>query len=794
MNLREYAQEPRKLASLVPWDTLVTPGVVQLKDGHLLQTIQLRGPDLDSSLESALIVQAAKLNALFKHFTSGWALWSEARRREVRSYPEAQWPDPVSARVDAERRAFFTAPRQHYDTEAYLTLVCKKPPARTQRVQGWLWAHMPARTKTDAGLLERFTDECTRTLQSLQACCQEASVLEGEQLLAYLKSTVSTKQHRVLVPEPAHYLDTYLTDQDFHGGIYPMLGPQDQPDAHLRCLGIKARGYPEATYPGIWDVLTTLPMELRAVVRYLPLDRDAADQQLNTARKSHYGQRKRGSAVLAERFSRKETALMEVAALDYAAEAAEAQAEVRKGRVSMGYLTSTVVVWDADLETVTHKTEAVEQALSSAGFSSKVETLNAVDAWRGTIPGNLYANVRRPLLHSLNLAHLFPSSSVYRGPQWNTHLSGPPVLMARGKGHTPIRVCLHEDDVGHTGLIGSTGDGKSTFLNFLCLQQRRYPEQEIVIFDKMHAARKLTAAVGGLWYDLGHAPLQPLARLHEAYEIPWAVDWLEALLTQERVSVTPDIKDDLYVALVELATWDIRKRTMTSLTGLIQHPMAKVALKMYTKDGPYGMVTDGEDDGIGNNPWLCFELNTILDTPRLLGAILPALFHRLEQRLTGVPTLYVMHEAWIAFDTAYWAERLRGWLKGFRVRNGSVVLASQSLADAVDSPIMPALLDNVATWIFTPNNKARTKQIGEYYEAVGLNERQRELLELATKKQDYYIVQNGGQSMIQLDLGPMALAFCGTPDPAEVREIEAMIEQDSTNFAENYLRARGICG
>jgi len=529
VGLREYQREPKKLASLVPWDTMLTPSIVQLKGGHLLQTMQLRGPDLDSSLDSALVVQAAKLNALFKRFSSGWALWSEARRREVRSYPEAQWPDPVSARVDAERRALFTAPRQHYDTQAYLALVCKKPPARTQRFQGWLWAHVPATAETETDLLTDFTDECTRTLQALQGCCQEASVLEGEALLAYLKSTVSTKEHRVRVPEPAHYLDSYLTDQDFHGGIYPSLGPEDHPDAYLRCLGIKARGYPEATYPGIWDVLTTLPMELRAVVRYLPLDRDAADQYLNTARKSHYGQRKRGSAVIAERFGQQATALVETAALDYAAEAAEAQAEVRKGRVSMGYCTSTVVVWDADLHTVTHKVEAVEQALASAGFSAKVETLNAVEAWRGTIPGCLTANVRRPLLHSMNLAHLFPATAPWRGVSWNTHLDGPPLMQVTGKGHTPFRLSLHDGDVGHTLIAGPTGAGKSTLLALIALQFLRYPDAQVYAWDKGQSLRCATYAVGGQWYDVAEeigALFQAGRHLDDQDTQPWDTTWI----------------------------------------------------------------------------------------------------------------------------------------------------------------------------------------------------------------------------------------------------------------------------
>ena len=48
------------------------------------------------------------------------------------------------------------------------------------------------------------------------------------------------------------------------------------------------------------------------------------------------------------------------------------------------------------------------------------ETLNAVDAWLSSIPGNAYANVRQPIVSTLNLAHMMPLSAVWAGPEKNT--------------------------------------------------------------------------------------------------------------------------------------------------------------------------------------------------------------------------------------------------------------------------------------------------------------------------------------------------------------------------------------
>ena len=52
----------------------------------------------------------------------------------------------------------------------------------------------------------------------------ECAWLDDEETLTYLHSTVSTKRHRVRVPEIPMYLDALLADQPLTGGLEPMLG------------------------------------------------------------------------------------------------------------------------------------------------------------------------------------------------------------------------------------------------------------------------------------------------------------------------------------------------------------------------------------------------------------------------------------------------------------------------------------------------------------------------------------------------------------------------------------------
>jgi energy-coupling factor transporter ATP-binding protein EcfA2 len=92
-------------------------------------------------------------------------------------------------------------------------------------------------------------------------------------------------------------------------------------------------------------------------------------------------------------------------------------------------------------------------------------------------------------VHTLNLAHLMPLSSVWAGPVRNAHLDGPPLLYAETSGSTPFRLSTHIGDVGHMLIVGPTGAGKSVLLALLALQFRRYPNSQVYVFDKGFSAR-----------------------------------------------------------------------------------------------------------------------------------------------------------------------------------------------------------------------------------------------------------------------------------------------------------------
>ncbi len=420
---------------------------------------------------------------------------------------------------------------------------------------------------------------------------------------------------------------------------------------------------------------------------------------------------------------------------------------------------------DADAKQANEKLLAVERIINGRGFVTIRETLNAVEAWLGSLPGNPYANVRQPIVHTLNLAHMMPVSAVWAGPEMNRHLNAPPLMMTETRGSTPFRLDLHVGDVGHTLIVGPTGAGKSVLLALLALQFRRFIGAQVVMFDRGRSARAAALAMGGESIELGlegTLSLQPLARIDEPGEIAFALQWVTALLTAEGVRVTPDVKDAVWTALQSLASAPKAERTLTGLAVLIQSNALVAALAPYTLEGAYGRLLDGSRSSWQQATCCTSRWKQLMQHKALIAPVLTYLFHRLEARFDGRPTLLILDEAWTFLDDALFAARIREWLKTLRKKNVAVVFATQSLADIERSTIAPALIESCPTRIFLPNDRALEPQARAVYERFGLNARQIEILSIAAPKRDYYAQTARGNRLFELGLGPVALALCGS--------------------------------
>jgi type IV secretion system protein VirB4 len=806
LELREFRSTAKGLPDLLNYAAVVDDGIVLNKDGSLSAAWAYRGDDLDSASAAELAALSARVNAAFARRGSGWMLHVDALRAPACSYPDVgAFPDRTTLLIDRERRTTYESEGAHFESRYVLTVTYLPPIDAEHAIVTFFVDGDETRDITYAGsrALEVFSGALVDIEDNLSAALRLVR-LRGrrvqdrfgrahvqDDLLRHLMVCLTGDDHVVNLPPVPMYVDSVLGAHDFCGGLRPRIGRR-----HIRPIAIT--GFPAESYPGILDFLNRLPLRYRWSTRFILLDTPDAQRQINRHRARWWQKRKSLRNLIREHTGSAATHI-DADADAMAADAVAALADASSETVKFGYYTTVIVLMDENAELVNAAARSVVKAISHAGFGARVEDVNAVEAFLGTLPGHGYPNVRRPLLHTLNLADLLPLTSIW--PGMSRHPcpfyppDSPPLAYAATTGATPFRLNLHVGDVGHSLIVGPTGSGKSTLLAFLLAQHFRYPGAQVFAFDKGFSLFVSCMASGGSYYEIGAdtgPAFTPLAQIDEPAERLWAQDWLETLVALQGVTVTPLHRRGLHRALELLASSP--SRTLTDLVSTVQDEGLRDALTPYTLAGPLGRLLDAEHDGLNDNVFQVFELDHIAALgDKNLVPVLLYLFHRVGRRLAhGKPTLVALGEAWLALSHPLFREKIREWLKTLRKANGAAILETQSISDITNSPIRDVIIESCLTKIFLPNTEAQTEHATRAYEALGLSARQIELVARAVPKRHYYYTSPLGKRLFELGLGPVALSFLGAGSREELTSARALIARFTETWPAEWLRERGL--
>jgi type IV secretion/conjugal transfer VirB4 family ATPase len=803
----ETRKQPQGLADLLLWFGLVDDGILLQRDGSLLAAWEYRGPDLQSATHAEMAAIARRLNRILR-LGSGWMIQVDSFRSFSSGYaPVGAFPDDVMALIDSERREQFGQEGSHFENEYFLALTYMPPLAASEKLHGFMMSEVAedrsAGGNTGAEALRYFKAKIRQFEDVFSAQFPvtrlKASVMNlgdgyervDDSLLAYLRRCLTGIKGPVLQPEIPVFLNDLLAMEDFRGGMDTMMG-----DRHLRTLSVDA--FPRATYPGALSVLDTVPCEYRWNTRAILMDpADAQGTIAKIGKKWKFQQRGLKDQI----FKSTGGGQLNQWAMSMVADSDGALAEAASGEVHFCYLSSSIVLQQKDKNFLDNIIGEFRKVLINRGFGVRVEDINAVDAFLGTLPGNGVAQVRRVIAHTRNYVDLMPISAVWAGEKENPSAlmppNSPPLLYAATQGGTPYRLNLHDHDVGHTLIVGPTGAGKSVQLALFVAQWFRYPNARVFAFDKGHSLYALAKAAGGRFYDIGEGGLsfQPLRDIDQESEFGWGQEWVETVLRMQKVEIGPGERSTIHRALRQLASAPRERRTLTELQANLQDDRLKAGLDPYVIDGPLGGLLDSHNDGLTTSRFVVCEMETLLSGSygeATVMAVLLYLFRRMERALDGSPTLVPIDEAWLFLKHPAWRDKIQDWLKTLRKKNAVVVLATQSMADIKESPIASAILQSTATKIYLPNSEAGNEGMRQFYEYAGLNSREIELLQTATPKRDYYIVQRLGRRMISFRLGPVALAFLGVSGQRDRARIEALAQEYGEGWISVWMKERNV--
>lgn len=781
--------------------------IILNKNGTFQKTLKFRGHDLDSATMYELKNSDARLNDVLRRLDGGWTMHIEAKRVRSKEYSTNEIDNFAVKLIDNERKNKFES-GNYFESEYYLTLTYLTPIDTEKKIKKFFIDETEFSKKLDKSL-EIFKKEFKEIRGLFEELFLEVEDLTAEETYTYLHSCISSKNQKVIVPEVPMYIANYLCDCDLVGGLKPILGGK-----HFRCISLQ--GFPNFTIPCMFDELNRLGIEYRWSTRFMFLSKNEALSKLEKKWKATFN----GRISMLKRFmmeitGQKEPTKVDEDALEKADEINTQLNLTRADILTQGFYSCAIIIYGDTAEEVDEKTQKIEKIINGKGFITINESINCIETFLGAIPGNIYNNVRIPILNSISLCHLLPTSSVWGGDEWNKYLDEPALIYTQTAGSTPFRFNLHIEDIAHTCIVGPTGAGKSTFLQLINAQYKKYKNSKIFIFDKGGSARILTYAVGGIFFDLGtdNLSFQPLRnigfnkenvekeiekeelkkniklpekereriiekeKIRAQLELEWANEWLLEIFEQEGIELKQIQKTKLWEALELLASnSDPKFRTMSSLKINLNDRDLKDTLEKYTVKGALGKYFDSEEENISFSNWQVFEMEKIMNNKSAITPLLSYLFHKIEGYLTGDPSIIVLDESWVFIDNVLFAGKIRDWLKTLRKKNTGVIFATQELNDILNSSLFTTILDACKTKIFLPNPNAEADNYFPIYEKFGLNNKEIKIIANGVAKKDYYYKSEKGSRLFQLALGKNTLKLVGANDPEIQKEARELYE------------------
>jgi len=747
MGAAAWSAKEARAGDRLPYLRLIDESTLLLRDGSVMTAIQVPGLLFETEDSEALNAHAATREVVLRStLDARFVLYHHVIRRRVSVDLEADFPDPISRHIDACWRDRLGS-GQLFVNDQFITLIRR-----------------PARGK--AGLVERVGKKFRRQdgdrlepdpkdLRSLRAASQG--------LVAALSAYGATPLGEYTGPQGSTNSEMLeLLSALYNGEMRPVRKPADDVDiGHMLPYrrvsfgldAIETRGsgapefaailgmkdYPEATSPGLLDSLLRLPFEMVVSESYAPTERQTARERMDLA------------------IRRLKSADEEAAA--ERADMLAARDALGNGAVGFGDHHLTVMVRERQLGQLDDAMAACAAALADTGAIAVREDTNLEPAFWGQFPGNEAYLVRRALISSANMASFGSLHGFALGQAQGNHW-GEAVTLLETTSATPFFFNFHHGDLGNFSVIGPSGSGKTVVMNFLAAQAQKFSPRTI-LFDKDRGAELFVRGIGGRYDSIRSGEptgFNPLALPDTPGNRAFLRDWLGVLLKAEG----PEEEQTIAAAVDAAYANDASLRRLRHFRELLSGTRRPQPGDLADRLGAW--IGAGEGPG-GEHAWLFdnsedrldlgarvlgFDMTALLENPRLRTPTMMYLFHRIEERLDGKPTMILIDEGWKALDDEVFAARIRDWLKTLRKRNALVGFATQSARDALESRISTALVEQTATMVFMPNSRARPE---DYCDGFGLTEHELALIRtLPAHSRCFLVRQPDASVVVRLDL------------------------------------------
>ncbi len=737
-----WSAKEARAGDRLPYARLVDEHTVLLRDGALMMSLQVPGLLFETEDSDALNAHAATREVVLRStLDARFVLYHHVIRRRVEVELEAEFPEPLSRHIDARWKERL-AGGSLFVNDQFVTLI--RRPARgkaglAERAAKWFKRKGEEGIEADPRDLRTLKAAATGLIAALQpygaALLGDYTGPQGHvnnELLELLSALYTGEMRPVRRPSDDADIGQMLPYRRASFGLDAMeLRGSGEPD--FAAL-ISLKEYPDATSPGLIDPLLRLPYEMVVCESYAPNERTTARERMDLALRRL---RSADEEAQAER-----------------ADMLAARDALGNGAVGFGDHHLTVLVREGHLARLDDATAACAAAMADTGAIAVREDTNLEPGFWAQFPGNEGYIVRRSMISSANMASFGSFHGMALGQASGNHW-GEAVTLLQTTSSTPFFFNFHHGDLGNFSVIGPSGSGKTVVMNFLAAQAQKFRPRTI-LFDKDRGAELFVRGIGGTYDRISPGEptgFNPMALPDSPANRAFLRDWLGVLLKAEGPEEDAIVAQAVDAAYGNDPSLRRLRHFRELLAGARRPQPGDLAdrLAAWIGDGEHGWLFDNADDRLDMSARvLGFDMTALLENPKLRTPTMMYLFHRIDERLDGQPTMILIDEGWKALDDAVFAARIRDWLKTLRKRNALVGFATQSARDALDSKIATALVEQTATMVFMPNSRARAE---DYCDGFGLTSHELALIRsLPAHSRCFLIRQPDASVVVRLDL------------------------------------------
>lgn len=818
---KERAAEQRYL----PYCWHLTDHIISLNNGDLLACFKVEGRTHECASDRELVNWHRDLNNLVKSFASdNIELWSHEYHHQIHEYPQQAYKDYFADYLDKYNQDLH-ASSDLFVNDLYLSVIYRRTGDKTQQFLN----------RFEKSSEDELHDLQTAAIAGLQEICEQ--LLQGmasygiEPLGIYYRnkqgetcrppssvtadSTPSLTAYQCyssalellyflvnlewsLVPVCSGKIGSYIMDNRVINSLWGDLIQLRAIDKNFYTTAIEIRDYDKLTEPGQLNLFKEADFSYLLTQSFSIMSEISAKTLLEHQEKSMLETGDRSLSQLTQLGS----ALDMLLAKEFV----------------MGLHHATVHVFDEDEQQAQFHARKAKVLMSQCGLMAGNIGLASEAAYFAKLPGNQHLRPRPVPINSWNFLHLSPFHNFMRGKAHNNPW-GPAVTLFRTVSGTPLYFNFHvtpidEDSrgkrpLGHTLILGRSGAGKTTVLNFLLAQSMKF-QPRLFCYDRDRGMEPFIRSVGGLYTTLqsgissGFSPLQLEPTLQN---ISFVKNLLRVCVeTLKGTSLSAAMASAIYTAVDAVMDVDslipLKERNISALLTFIDDIHEdKLSLselvKVWTVQGEYGWLFDNPEDQLDltQNDVYGFDLKEFITedgnaavslarTPLLM-----YLLYRIRQSIDGTRRVIQCFDEFHAYlDDPVLEEEVKRGIKTDRKKDAVYLFATQEPTDAIESNIGKTIIQQTVTKLCLENPDADRE---DYLQGLKLTETEYNALISIPENSRQFLVKQGLQSALAtLDLTPSKSAnqqqdqqrmenilkiLSGTPDNAE--KIERIVNK-----------------